>query len=258
MKQKEYLKLVVDATALEIKVKFLQEQFEAVAVDCEKHFFAANEKLRGIEVSLDKISKNPAQQDASELAITGITIKRLLHTIEKDLKNLVGHPVAQQNKQIATMREALQKLLTLKDAFDPDGKFDLAPIQEKIDYTQATLAAQDQKSQVILQRLGAIQEAISRFEEANSTIIIEQELQEAMQKTTLLSRKIANIEHCIEGAPDLKTKHLEQLAPLVKAFTALTTKTKLLDLTKDLPAVEEQPTTSAKAGKPHTSPAKRK
>jgi len=246
MKQKEYLKLVIDATTLITKAKLLQEQLDVIAVDCEVNLASANDKLRGIEASLAKISSAPAQQDTSELAITGVTIKRLLHVIEKDLKTLIEHPVMQQNKQITTLRESLQKLIALKDSCGQDVEFDLIPIQEQINTTQAILDAQDQKVQIILQKLGTIQGVINKFEEANSTIMIEQELQEAMQKTTLLSRKISNIEHCIEGTPELKMKHLEQLAPLVKAFTALTTKTKLLDLTKDLPTVEEKPASPAK------------
>ncbi len=234
MKQKEYAKLIIDTTTLAAKTRLSQEQLDVITANCKEQLALVDEKLRGVAATLERMQKSLSPQDSGELAITGVTIKRLLQTTERELKTQVEHPVMLQSKQIATLQETLQKLLEKKETFSEDKEFNLAQAQEHLDFTRASLNAQDHTLQAIMQKLATVKGLIGRYTETNSVFMLDQELHETMQKTAILARKISTIEHCIDGHPDLIAQHAEQFAPLCQAFKYLTTKTRLLSLTKDV------------------------
>jgi len=236
MKKNEYLKLMKDVTILATKARLQKDQIKGIVDDSTRHFAIANEKLAGIKVALENIPKSTIPLDAADIVVIGAEQKRILYAIEKDLRTNVEHLAMQQRHQIELLRETLQKTLTQIEPNSTTCEFDLTPVQEQTRQTQLFLDAGDHELQVIMQKLADNQASIDKYVQSSNVLMFEQELQEAMHKTTQLASRISDIEHCIEDSPALLEKHAEQFTPLLQAFENLMTKTKLLSPQRNIAA----------------------
>jgi vacuolar-type H+-ATPase subunit I/STV1 len=244
MKQKEYLKLVIDVTALNTKLKLQQDQIITLAASCNEHLIAIEAQLLPIQTSLQTLEKNTSSQ---ELIATASIQKRNLHGLDRELKTNIENPVKHQLKQLAPLKEAFQKIKEYLQSVSGDCEFDLTTVQEQIAQAQSYLESSEHELQTVMQRYLPLQEAINKYLQISSKLMLDQELEETTQKTSGLTRKLADLEHLLEETPDLINKHATQFTPLRQALETLTSQTKLLSLTQAV--ITEKPSDPSKAPK---------
>lgn len=227
MKQKDYLKFVVDVTSITTKLKLQHEQMIETIASCEEHLSSAEVQLGSIQTALVNMEKTIAP---TELSTAAAAQKRHLLTIERELKTSVETPAKHYFKQLAPLKEAFQKIQEQLKSIIGDCEFDLSTAKEQIAQSQTYLGAGEQKLQPIMQKYMDIQRVLRKYIELSSKFMLEQELEETTHKAFGLTKKIAVIEHLLEETPELVAKHEQQFTPLRQALETLTSQTKLLSL----------------------------